>query len=272
MGHLARVVQEGPLKGSLLAVAASALLAAAASAEPLDEALYAEILTRHTRPVADLARTRVAYGALADAPEWPRLLGNLQRTRPSRLADRNQRLAHWINAYNILAIDLVVRGYPLESIRDLGSLFRPVWRRPAGRIEGRELSLDEIEHEILRPMGDPRIHAAIVCASLSCPALRREPWTAARLDAQLDDSLRSWLADPRKGLRIDRERRRVHLSRIFDWFEADFEASGGVLAFVARYAPADAREWLEGNGAGASVSFLDYDWRLNDLAEISPDG
>jgi hypothetical protein len=235
MGHLARVVQEGPLKGSLLAVAASALLAAAASAEPLDEALYAEILTRHTRPVADLARTRVAYGALADAPEWPRLLGNLQRTRPSRLADRNQRLAHWINAYNILAIDLVVRGYPLESIRDLGSLFRPVWRRPAGRIEGRELSLDEIEHEILRPMGDPRIHAAIVCASLSC-------------------------------------RRRVHLSRIFDWFEADFEASGGVLAFVARYAPADAREWLEGNGAGASVSFLDYDWRLNDLAEISPDG
>jgi hypothetical protein len=91
----------------------------------------------------------------------------------------------------------VRRHYPIDSIRSIGSFFSPVWKKTAGEIGGRSYTLYEIEHEILRPMGEPRIHAAIVCASLSCPPLRREPYRAAELEAQLEDNVRRWLADPR---------------------------------------------------------------------------
>jgi hypothetical protein len=174
-------------------------------------------------------------------------------------------MAFWINTYNILAIDLVVKSYPVESIKDIGSFFSPVWKRPAGTVNRREVTLHKIEHEILRPMGDPRIHAALVCASTSCPSLRREPYTAGDLDAQLDDTVRVWLASPEKGLRIDRAAKRVILSPIFDWFEEDFAARGGALAFATAYAPDPERAWLERHGREADIVYLDYDWALNRL-------
>ncbi len=239
--------------------------AAAATAVPVDEALYASLLERHTRAVRDTARVRVDYAAIARSEDWRRLVANLAQVDPDELATRPERLAFWINAYNVLAIDLVARHQPLESIRDIGSLFSPVWDREAGRIRGRAVTLGQIEHEILRPMGDPRIHAAIVCASVSCPPLRREPWTASRLDAQLEDTLRSWLADPEKGARVERADAEVHLSRIFDWFEEDFEPRGGVLAFVGAYLPADDRAWLERNASRIDLEYLPYDWNVNGL-------
>jgi hypothetical protein len=248
----------------------SALLAAPLPGSALDEVLYAEILERYTRDVPDLARTRVDYRALASAPDWKRLVQSLAESDPTRLRERDEKLAFWANAYNILAIDLVVRHYPVDGIRDIGSFISPVWKKPAGTIGGRDYSLDEIEHRIVRPLGDPRGHVAVVCASLSCPPLSRVPWNAARLDDQLDDAMRRWLADPRKGLRIDRERRTLHLSRIFKWFDEDFEASGGVLAFVARYLGEADRAWLLEQGADIGISYLDYDWSLNDLAGASP--
>jgi hypothetical protein len=243
-------------------VLVAVLLAAASRArgEPLDEGLYAELLERHTRAVADTAGTRVDYAALRHDPDWERLLRNLSRVQPDALANREERLAFWINAYNILAIDLVRQHYPVESIRDLGSFWSPVWDREVGRIGGSAYSLGRIEHEILRPMGEPRIHMAIVCASVSCPSLRREPFSAARLDVQLADASRRFLANPGKGLRV--EPGGVGLSRIFQWFESDFAAGGGVLAFVRRYAPPSARASL---AADPAIHYLDYDWRLNDL-------
>jgi len=253
-----------------LVLAASAGVPSPARAEPLDEALYAELLVRHTREVPDLARTRVDYRGLTRSAEWRRLLESLSRSDPSLLESREEQLAFWINAYNILAIDTVVRSYPLASIRDAGTLLRPVWKREAGRIGGRTYSLDEIEHEQIRRAGDPRVHAAIVCASLSCPALRREPFRAAELDAQLDAAMRAWLADPNKGLRIDPASDTVWLSKIFDWFEEDFAAAGGVLRFAARYAPEPARHRLEAEGERLRIRYLDYDWRLNDLAGTPP--
>jgi len=245
--------------------------AGAAASEPLDEALYAKLLAQHTRESHDLAGTRVDYRGLEGSADWARLLRNLEATNPAALDGRAQQLAYWFNVYNILAIDVVVKGYPVESIRDVGSFLSPVWRREAGHLAGKPVTLHEIEHEILRPMGDPRIHVALVCASLSCPALRREPWTATRLDAQLEDSLRTWLADRRKGLALDRDEGRVRLSKIFDWFDEDFETAGGALAFAARYAPAEERAWIERH-EGARVEYFDYDWNLNDLAAASPDG
>jgi hypothetical protein len=239
-------------------------LAPAATAHGFDEALYARLLDRHTRLVVDdLARVRVDYAALAKSADWKRLVASLAESDASALRTREAKLAFWIDAYNVLAIDLVARHWPVESIRDIGSFWSPVWKRPAGVVGGREISLDEIEHGIVRPLDDPRAHAAVICASTSCPALPREPLREEILDAQLDAAMQGWLADPGKGLRIDRAAKTIHLSKIFDWFEEDFAVSGGVLATVARFAPETDRAWLRANGAGASITYFDYDWRVN---------
>jgi hypothetical protein len=240
---------------------------AAAPAAALDEDLYAKLLLAHTHEVRDLARVRVDYAALARSSEWKALVESLAATDPARLRSRDEKLAFWIDAYNILAIDLVASHWPVESIRDIGSFFSPVWKREAGRIGGRPYSLDEIEHGILRPMGDPRVHAAVVCASTSCPALRREPYRAATVGAQLDDAMRTWMADTGKGLALDRDARTVRLSKIFDWFEEDFAPSP--LAFAARYAPDATRRYLEANADELDVEYFDYDWAVN--ATTSPD-
>jgi hypothetical protein len=251
------------------ALAAALLCAALAAAAPargggFDLDLWDALLAAYTRNVPDAAGVRVDYGGLRSDPRWPALLAGLAAAEPPPEARRAERLAFWINAYNALAIDVVLKSYPLESIRDAGSLLRPVWRRPAGTVGGRSVSLGEIEHRILRPLGEPRIHAAIVCASTSCPSLRREAWRAERLEAQLEDSLRSFLADPRKGSRLDEDA--LYLSPIFDWFAEDFEAGGGVRAYLAPRLPAESARALAERGDAVELRWLDYDWALNDLA------
>ncbi|MEZ7978658.1 MAG: DUF547 domain-containing protein [Myxococcota bacterium] len=231
---------------------------------PFDRALYASLLEAHTKSVADVVGTRVDYRALGRSEDWKRLVAQIRSARPSTL-DRDGKLAFWINAYNILTIDLVLQHYPLDSIRDIGSFFSPVWNVEVATIEGRTLSLGEIEHEILRKMGEPRIHAAIVCASTSCPPLARTPFTPARLGADLDAAMRQWLASSEKGVSIDRTRNQVSVSAIFDWFEEDFETGGGVLATIARYAPTADAAWLQNEGRQARIQFFDYDWTLNDF-------
>lgn len=235
------------------------------AAEALDLDLYAGLLEQHTREVNDLAGTRVDYAALGRSPEWRRLVASLAASDPGALEGESEKLAFWVNAYNILAIDLVATHWPVASIRDVGSFFSPVWKREAGRIGGRGYTLDAIEHGIVRPLGEPRAHAVVICASTSCPALPREPLVAERLDAQLDAAMRRWLASPGKGLWVDPAAGTVRLSKIFDWFAEDFAAAGGPLAFAARYAPPDARRWLEEHGDDARIVYLDYDWSVNAL-------
>ena len=231
-------------------------------AAAFDVRLFAKLLDAHTRSVDDTAGTRVDYVALRDDPDWTRLVASLAAAgAPSESASRAERLAFWIDAYNVLAMKLVVEHWPVASIRDVGSLLWPVWKRTAGVVGGRSISLDEIEHRILRPIGDPRIHMAIVCASTSCPSLAREPFEAARLDAQLDAAAARFVADPRKGVRV--EAQLVRLSSIFDWFASDFEAGGGVLAFVRRHASMELRAALDRLGPDPSLAYFDYDWSLN---------
>ena len=247
-------------------MAVALVLSAPVSAEtaPGYPEIYAELLQEYTRPVDAEVGVRVDYPGLLAEPRWKALLEALGRVDPAQLASRQQQLAFWINAYNILAIDMVLRHYPVESIRDIGSLFRSVWKREAGRIGGRGYSLDEIEHQILRPMKEPRIHGAIVCASVSCPNLARTPYSAPGLDAQLDASVRAWLARPEKGVALDRAERRIRVSRIFKWFSGDFGGRPGVLDFVQRYAPAPEGAWLAENREGVRLAYFGYDWRLND--------
>jgi hypothetical protein len=255
------------LRTALAAAVLAAALAAPAPARAagFDLDLWDALLAEYTRPVSDTAGVRVDYAGLRAEARWPALLAGLAAAEPPPEARRAERLAFWIDAYNVLAIDVVVKHYPVASIRDVGSLLRPVWGRPAGTVGGRTVSLGEIEHEILRPMGEPRIHAAIVCASTSCPSLRREAFRGSRLDAQLEDALRAFLADPRKGSRLDARAGVLYLSPIFDWFAEDFEPFGGVRAYLAPRLPAEAARALAERGDALRLRYLDYDWALNDL-------
>lgn len=244
--------------------AVGAATTAADTKAPIDLALYDRLLSAHTRAVPEMAGTRVDYKAISRSEDWQKLSKQVRTARPSRLSG-DARLTYWINAYNILTIDLIVENYPLESIRDIGSFFSPVWDKQIATIEGRDLSLGEIEHEILRKVGEPRIHAAIVCASTSCPPLARTAFRASAINEDLDAAMRRWLASPKKGVSIDRRAGVVHVSAIFDWFEEDFEAAGGVLSTIAEFmSPTDAA-WLRGTGRRARIRYLGYDWSLNDL-------
>ena len=249
------------LLGLTFALALAPSIAAEAKSQ-LDLELYAELLEEHTHATTDVVGTRVAYAKVRADSRWQTLLRGLRASQPEALS-RNEKLAFWINAYNILAIDIVAQNYPVESIKDIGSLWSPVWDHSVGKVGGRKVTLGEIEHEILRPMREPRIHAAIVCASTSCPSLRREPFRVETLDAQLADTVRTWLSSPKKGSRIDRAKGELKLSKIFDWFEEDWGHQGDIVLFVADHLPEKDARWLRNNKRRVSVDHFDYDWSVN---------
>lgn len=171
------------------------------------------------------------------------------------LASKDEKLAFYINAYNILALKTVVGHWPLDSIKDVGSLISPVWGKTAGSIDDNNVSLDDIENKTLRPLAEPRIHFAIVCASVSCPDLRDTPYTAAKINGQLDEQAKKFLANADKGLRVDKES--IHVSKIFDWFGKDFKAVGGIEAFIRQYRPDLPNLPLEKD--------INYDWDVNGI-------
>jgi hypothetical protein len=178
---------------------------------------------------------------------------------------REQKLAFWINAYNAYTVKLILDNYPLSSIRSIGLLPGAAFRLdfiPLQRLRGDELSLNDIEHEILRQeFREPRVHFAIVCASKSCPVLRSEAYRASTLNTQLDDAARAFIRDASKN-RLDTSTRTLHLSSIFDWFREDFErAAQSLPRFVARYADTETATAIGSDNV--RVEFRDYDWSLN---------
>jgi hypothetical protein len=250
---MSRVTRSPDLKG-VVAGLMLALAGGASAAEP-DWRAYAEVLAAHVAPGErnGVKLNLVDYAGLQADPRFAAVVDQVQAWPLAQLATPRERLAFHINAYNILALQTVAAHWPLDSIKDVGSLFKPVWKRPAGRLGGRTVSLDDIEHGILRKLGEPRMHFAIVCASVSCPDLRAEPYSAARLDAQLDDQVQAFLANDGKGLRVDGDT--VHVSKIFDWFGADFDTSGGAGAFIRKYHPLAEDIEIEAD--------IDYDWSVN---------
>jgi Protein of unknown function, DUF547 len=176
---------------------------------------------------------------------------------------REQRLAFWINAYNAFTVQLMVDHYPVSSIRKIGLLPGAAFRRrfiPMPGLKGEVIALNDIEHGTLRAdFREPRIHFALVCASLGCPALPNEAYTASDLNRQLDEQARSFLSDTSKN-RFDPTTNTLYLSPIFDWFRADFEVvAGSVSAYVARYLD-DPRI----SSPGVRIEYTEYDWSLND--------
>ncbi len=248
----------------LLSISIAMAVAVPSAADDVDLDLYAKLLESHTQSVGGIVGTRVDYRGVARSAEWKRLAAQVRQAKPSQ-GTRNEKLAFWINAYNILTIDLIAAHYPISGIKDLGSFFSPVWDLEVATIEGRKLSLGAIEHEILRKMKEPRIHAAIVCASVSCPPLARTPFRPDRLDADLTRAMGSFVANHEKGVAIDRASGVIRLSKIFDWFKEDFDAMGGVLSTIAPHLDAADAAWIRKEGPNASIRYFGYDWSLNDL-------
>ncbi|MGF1526224.1 MAG: DUF547 domain-containing protein [Candidatus Competibacterales bacterium] len=186
---------------------------------------------------------------------------------------REQQMAFLINAYNAFTVELILTEYPeLDSIKELGSWFQSPWKREFFTLLGEERHLDWVEHEVLRPQyRDPFIHVGVNCASIGCPALRDEAFVATRLEEQLQDSWRRFLTDDSRN-RYNLERQRLEVSKIFDWFEEDFQrGERGFDSLEDTFAPY--AEWLADDpehrariAAGeAPVAHLSYDWGLNDL-------
>jgi hypothetical protein len=251
----------------LMSLASGAVFA---QAEPTDSFgdQWDRLLQKHVRPgkIGDVELMVVDYQGLRDDPAWPKALEALAQTPEP--ADPAAKKAFWINAYNILAIKIVLDHYPVESIKDISGWFSSVWKAEAGQAAGAARTLDEMEHQILRSMGDPRIHAAIVCASVSCPDVRREAYRAERLEQQLDDQVRSFLANSNKGARLTDTNHILYVSKIFDWFSEDFEQENGqsLKIFLQRYLPADMAQSVSDSTA---LDYFDYDWSLNDAKRSS---
>ena len=222
----------------------------------------------------------VNYARLAADPAGlNRYIAALASTDPSTLAaaSRNERLAFWINAYNACMLKRVIEHYPIRKAGGLLRLKNAAAGRPENSVwqigdvftaahcpvAGAERSQDEIEHEIIRPMGDPRIHFAINCAALSCPPLISRAYLAGTLDGQLDGRVHAFIGDPAHfEVPVTDGTPTVRVNRVLEWFNEDFGGPEGIVAFLAGYVDGAARAAL--TGPDARLVFFDYDWTLND--------
>jgi S-formylglutathione hydrolase FrmB len=242
---------------------------------------YDAQLKKHVKFLPDGKQSRVNYkGLAADHAELTKTLDSFSAVTPAQFAtfNKEQQMAFLINAYNAFTIELILSKYPdVKSIKDLGSTFSSPWKKTFFKLLGEERNLDWIEHDKLRPTGkniinggyqDPRIHFAIVCASIGCPALPPEAFTAAKLDAQLDAGMARFVLDK---TRNRFEGGKLQVSSIFKWFKDDFEKGykgfGKVEDVFAKYADNLSNDSaIQGQlrAKTVSISYLDYDWSLND--------
>ena len=225
----------------------------------------------------------VNYAGLKQNPEkLNKYLENLNRIKKQEFNswNENEQLAYLINLYNVATLKLIIDNYPVESIKDIGWFLKGPWDQEFVKLFGETITLSKLEHEIIRKDYDePRIHMALVCAAMSCPTLRNEPYVGERLNAQLNEDTKKFL-NSKKGLQIDRSKKTVYLSSIFKWFGEDFinkyspesgferfsKAEQAVLNFVSRYISDEDKKYLQ--TGDYSIKYLDYDWSLNERQVI----
>jgi hypothetical protein len=230
-------------------------------------ALFTEILSEYVND------GRVGYGSLCEDDRLEKYIGQLAATDPDTIDDDNARLAFWINAYNAYTLKVICDNYPVESINDLhfGGLIigtvvnKTIWDKKFVVIGGEKMSLNHLEHKIVRPeFQDARAHFALVCASISCPALRPEAYDGDRLDAQLDDQAKSFFAESEKN-NFDRDRKVAYLSKILDWYGDDFgESDEEILLAISSFLPADLAADIRANPGAWDIKHTKYDWGLNE--------
>lgn len=228
-----------------------------AGSTPPSHQLWNELLKAHVKPDG-----RVDYkGFIREKPKLESYLKLLSENAPDRSKwSKNEQLAYWINVYNAFTVKLIVDFYPTKSIRDLGPrikipLIKDVWHYKFFKIAGVDMSLDEVEHSILRKeFEEPRIHFAINCASVSCPPLLNEAFVASTLENQLIRVTTTFVNDPSRN-KISAQS--AQLSSIFSWFKGDFTKKGTLVEFLNSYSKVKI-------SPNARITFLDYNWNLNE--------
>lgn len=177
-------------------------------------------------------------------------IGLLAVNVPNNGWTKEEKLAFWINAYNALTVDLIIRNYPIKSIKDI----KNPWEQRLWKLGDKTYSLEEIEHEILRKMNEPRIHFAIVCASFSCPKLQNKAFTAENLETQLTTATKEFLADTNRN---EISENSIEISKIFSWFSKDFTQNETLIDFLNQYSEVKI-------SPKAKKRFKDYNWALNE--------
>lgn len=231
---------------------------------------WTSLLARHVTWISHGVASEVDYrGFKQDQAELDGYLAELSKVTREQYDgwSRDQRLAFLINAYNAFTVKLVVDHYPLQSIKEIGGLFGSPWKQAFIPLLGQTLSLDQVEHSLIREPGvfdEPRIHFAVNCASVGCPALRSEAFVASKLDAQLEESQQRFLMD-RSRNRFDASSNSFQVSKIFDWYGEDFAKRWGSLEdYLHQQASLlAAAEQLPQVERKPKVEFIDYDWSLN---------
>ena len=253
-----------PMKTLWMVLALLFLLAGSSRVRSADFDLqhgeWTRLLTRH------VTNGLVQYAALhANPAELDHYLDGLAHVSEEQFDawQRPDQLAFLVNLYNAATVQLIVSHYPVASIRKIGTVWKGPWKQETVHLWGQVMTLDALEHEIIRPRyQEPRVHFVLVCAAKGCPPLRGEAYVGARLEAQLDDQARQFLASPGKN-RVEANERIVYLSPIFKWYGGDFETkSGSVLTAIRPFWPSTNSPALD--LPGLKVRYTDYDWSLNE--------
>ena len=237
------------------------------NAATIDHGAWQATLDAYLRTNHPSGIHRFDYAGLqASAEDGERLAGylaSLQATDPRAYAAAEQK-AYWFNLYNALTVRLVTANFPLKSIRGLGEAWFSIgpWDDVVATVAGRELTLNDIEHEILRPIWrDNRIHYAVNCASLGCPNMIPVAFTAANTERLLEAGAKAYVNHPR-GVRLVEGGRRVVVSSVYDWYQEDFgDDEPGVLKHLTRYAEPELAARLRAFDGDVDYA---YDWSLND--------
>jgi len=232
--------------------------------------------------------TKVKYQGFIDSVEFVNYLESLNNISPDDFNTwtDSQKIAFWINAYNAFTIKAIIDHYPIQrSFTLVGIFYAPknsilqipgVWKKLQFQAVGQNVTLDHIEHGILRKeFNEPRIHAAINCASISCPDLRNEAYIADKIDNQLNESSSSFVNNKSKGVEIDKEHEKIKVSKIFKWFGEDFfdnyhkqefnyksDKQNGTLGFIYKYINDDEKFFLL--NSKYKLKYMSYDWSLNE--------
>jgi hypothetical protein len=189
-------------------------------------------------------------GFQKDSKQLQSYLALLSSNVPTKSWSRNAVLAYWINTYNAFTVKLILDNYPVKSIKDI----KDPWGQKFFSLGDKKYSLEEVEHEILRKMNEPRIHFAINCASFSCPNLLNEAYTEANLEKQLTTVAKSFINDKTKNTITANK---VEISKIFDWFSGDFKKKGTIIDFLNQYSSVKI-------SSKAKISYKEYNWTLNE--------
>lgn len=244
------------------------------SSQSVQHSAFTNLLKQYVK-TDNSGLNRVNYKALKSSQaELKAYIKSLENTKVTKLS-ANEQFAYWANLYNALTLNVVLEAYPVKSIKDIdispGLFADGPWGKKLVTIEGTQISLDDIEHQILRKnFRDPRVHYAVNCASVGCPNLLTEAFTGAKLNAQLNKAASDYINSPR-GVQI--KNNRIATSKIYQWFKKDFAneakagssafsgSDAGVLSHLAKYAKSDVKQAILKIGA---INSTFYDWSLND--------